>query len=204
MKKVILMVAFIAATVAANAQFYIGGGFQLNSSKPVHAEDADVDATTRFSLIPEIGYNIDDKWTIGLGIGYKHISNFTLTVDDYKLGFDKMNGFTIQPYVRYNFVKWNNVSLFAQGGLGYTYAKGTVEGERRSDDFDATIGTFYIGFMPGVKVDLSKKLSLIATIGNLGWETTSVGGDIDGIDPSSTFDLNVDLSQINFAMYYNF
>ena len=62
-------------------------------------------------------------------------------------------------------------------------------------------------FKRGAKsiVDLSEKLSLVATVGNLGWETTSLGGDVwENYDASSTFDFGVDLTQINFAMYYNF
>lgn len=205
MKKVMLMVAFMVATVAASAQVYIGGGLGVNSYKPIHQDGVDVDATTTFSIIPEIGYNLDDKWTVGIGIGYEHASNISLTTFNDET-FDKMNGFTIQPYARYHFVKWNNVSLFIQGGLGYTYGKATIDGDEDLDteDFDATVSTFYIAFKPGVKVDLSDKLSFVASVGNLGWETTSLGGDIEDMKASSTFDFNVDLSQVNFAMYYNF
>ena len=208
MKKVMLMVAFMVATVAASAQVYIGGGFGINSSKPAQPENANIDATTTISIIPEIGYKLSDKWTVGLGIGYTHTSNPS---SDQVLGYegvDKLNGFVIAPYARYHFVKWNKVGLFIQGGLSYTSMKGTAEADDENgweSDVDGTVSTFYIGFKPGIQVDLSEKLSLVATVGNLGWSTSSYGGDVwEDYDASSTFDFGVDLSQINFAMYYNF
>lgn len=206
MKKVMLMVAFMVAAVAASAQVYIGGGLGVNTHTPAHHEDDDPDAVTKFSIIPEIGYNLDDKWTVGIGIGYEYMSNSRITTEFRSIDFDKMNGFVIAPYARYHFVKWNNVSLFVQGGLSYTWGKATVDGDKDAgiEDYEATMGTFEIGFKPGVKVDLSEKISFVATVGNLGWETTSYGGDIKNVDASSTFDFGVDLSSINFAMYYNF
>ena len=201
------MVAFMVATVAASAQVYIGGGIGINSTKPAQAENANIDATTTFSIVPEIGYKLSDKWTVGIGIGYTHTSNPTEEQTGFD-GVDKLNGFVIAPYARYHFVKWNKVGLFLQGGLSYTNLKGTAEADDENgweSDIDGTIGTFYIGFKPGIQVDLSEKLSLVATVGNLGWETTSLGGDVwENYDASSTFDFGVDLTQINFAMYYNF
>ena len=206
MKKVMLMVAFMVATVAASAQVYIGGGFGFNSSKPAQPENANIDATTTISIIPEIGYKLSDKWTVGLGIGFSYIKNPDLEYAG--VSADKEIDFVINPYARYHFVKWNKVGLFIQGGLSYTSGKGTVEADDDNgleSDVDGTVSTFYIGFKPGIQVDLSEKLSLVATVGNLGWSTTSYGGDVwENYDASSTFDFGVDLSQINFAMYYNF
>lgn len=193
MKKVTLIVAFMVATVAVNAQVYVGGSFGINTSKDAHLEGEDVNAATSFSLMPEIGYNLDDTWTVGIGIGYSYYKD---TNDD------KTNGFVINPYARWHFVKWNRVSLFLQGGLAYEWAKTSPDDK---DDDDYSVGTFSIGFKPGIKVDLTEKLSFVATVGNLGWETSKPGGELfEDMKGSSTFDFGVDLSQINFAMYFNF
>ena len=102
MKKVMLMVAFMVATVAASAQVYIGGGLGVNSYKPIHQDGVDVDATTTFSIIPEIGYNLDDKWTVGIGIGYEHASNISLTtfIDE---TFDRQKADSILEEARKDF-----------------------------------------------------------------------------------------------------
>ena len=195
MKKVMLMVAFMVAAVAASAQVYIGGSLGVNTGKDKHVDADGVDSPTEtnFNITPEIGYYFDDKWSVGLGIGY----GFSSVEDE-----SKTNSFNIDPYVRYNFVKWNSVSLFVQGGLGYSWSKITPDDD---DDPEYTTDKFYIGFKPGVRVDLTDKLAFVATVGNLGWETGKENAkeDVD-YKNGNKFDFNVNLSSINFAMYYNF
>lgn len=206
MKKILMTVALMVVAVAASAQIYVGGSFELSSNTPAHHKDDDVDAATTFSIMPEIGYNLDDKWTIGLGIGYEHGANqFVSPVVGSGRTWDAVNSFTIQPYVRYHFVKWNNVSLYVQGGIGYTTTKLTYDednGDGTTTSFDSKASTFYIAFTPGVKVDLTKKLFFVASVGSLGWSTTNP--DVDDYEASSTVGLSIDLTRINFGMYYNF
>lgn len=64
MKKVMMMVALLVATVAASAQVYVGGGIGIGSSKDAHAEGVDVDAKTTFYITPEIGYNLSATWQL--------------------------------------------------------------------------------------------------------------------------------------------
>ena len=55
MKKIVLMAAFMVASIAASAQVYVGGSLGLESLKA----NKDAKTTTSFSIQPEIGYNLD-------------------------------------------------------------------------------------------------------------------------------------------------
>ncbi len=85
MKKLVLVLAIVfAGVMSANAQVWVGLnniGAQIEKNH------------TAFSFAPEIGYGINDQWTIALGVNYE---------------YDKMEisgtGSTLflQPYVRYS------------------------------------------------------------------------------------------------------
>jgi len=81
MKKLVLTLAIVfAGIMSANAQVWIGGGLGAEIN----------DAVKRVNVAPEIGYNINNQWTIALGADYT---------------FNKVTGTTnklfLEPYVRY-------------------------------------------------------------------------------------------------------
>ena len=115
MKKFFLGLAISVISISANAQVYVGGGLGFSSVKEAHHEDVDVDTKTTFSLVPEIGYQLDEKLAVGVGLGYSHS----------KYGDLKGDAFSIEPYARYTFAKLGNVDLFIEGGLGYQHTKDT-------------------------------------------------------------------------------
>lgn len=182
MKKFFLGLAISFVALAANAQVYVGGGLGFSSVTPSHHEDVDVDDVTTFSIVPEIGYQLDDKLAVGIGLGYTHVKN----------GDAKGDAFSIEPYARYTFAKLGTVDLFVEGGLGYEHEK--VE--------DAKENTFYIGLRPGFKVNLNEKISLVSRVGWLGWKTTKP--DVDNYKGSSEFGLNLDATAIQFGVNYTF
>ena len=60
MKKLLLAAAFVVASLSANAQVYLGGGVSFHSEDP-----GEGDTKTTINLIPELGYKLDDKLSIG-------------------------------------------------------------------------------------------------------------------------------------------
>lgn len=68
MKKFIATFVIVLAAIGASAQTYLGGGFSF-SSTDVSGEDKSI---TQITLAPEIGYNLNNKWAIGLGVGYTY------------------------------------------------------------------------------------------------------------------------------------
>ena len=89
MKKVFLTVALAAASLAASAQVYVGGevGFWRNTDGN----------HTNFNIKPEIGYNLSDKWDLGIGIGFNHDYYGMGEYDGQTLSKTKANSFEVDP-----------------------------------------------------------------------------------------------------------
>lgn len=195
MKKVMLMVAFMVAAVAASAQVYIGGGIGFSTEKAGYQNgDPEPDAVTRFHLNPEVGYNLSDKLAVGIGLG----------VDYGKQGDTKTTGFEIAPYARWTFVKWNRVSLFLDGGLAYGFDKT----KREYDNGRETVSTenkdayFKIGVKPGLRVDITDHLAFMTRLGWFGYECIMLDGD--DMNNGSRFGLDVNGENLTFGLLYSF
>lgn len=195
MKKVMLMVAFMVAAVAASAQVYIGGSLGVSSTKePYRDGGVESDAVTKFRLNPEVGYNLDDKWAVGIGLGF-----------DYgKQGDVKNTGFEIAPYARWTFARWNKVSLFLEGGLSYSFDKVKKEYEDDGETISKEEKTSYfkIGVKPGLRVDLTDHFALMTRLGWLGYTCTMPDGD--DMNNGSSFGFDVSGENISFGVLYNF
>ena len=64
MKKLFFVVAFLAVSMFASAQFYIGGNVGFMKT------DNDGDKTTNFQIAPDFGYVLNDSWSFGLALGF--------------------------------------------------------------------------------------------------------------------------------------
>lgn len=194
MKKLFLSLIVAVCSLAASAQAYVGGqvGFLRNT-------DAN---HTSFNLAPELGYKLSNQWDLGLSIGFAH---------DYNKGL-KLNGFEVDPYVRYTVAKAGPVSFFIDGGFGFATAKAKYR-DKKSDSFNQ----WQIGIKPGVKVSLSKKVDFIASMGFLGYrdnddvKVTGIGDLDDFVEdaiPSvygeKGFGFDFKTSDLNFGLIYNF
>ena len=82
MKKVFLTLALMVTTMVASAQFYVGGGIGYSKTKVGEAE------STVFSISPEIGYKIDNNWSVGANLEFENTEDVSKT-------------FAIEPNIRY-------------------------------------------------------------------------------------------------------
>lgn len=194
MKKFLMMVALAVTTLSANAQVYIGGGVSFHSTKPQSYEGVDVDTKTSVAILPEIGYKLEDNLSIGIGLGYSHTKN----------GYTKYDAFSIEPYIRYTFAKWNNVSFFGEGGFGYEHTKNAVEKENGNTKVETSTkeNTWYIGVRPGIAVDITDNFTFLTKIGWLGYQSSKL--DVDKAKASSDFGLDLSGENIQFSLVYNF
>lgn len=182
MKKLLMtLVASVAIAVSANAQVFVGGSVGFGSVK-VAGNDSEV----TYKIVPEVGYNFNKNWAIGLTIGYqKGACNL---VDENIAQDVNTKVFTVAPYGRYTFVHSKYVNVFIDLGLGF--ASYTDMGTQ-----------FDLGVTPGVAVNLSDKLSFVSHIGFAGFKTFSPKGDGKS---SSKFGLDVNQNNLTFGLYYNF
>ena len=174
MKKMMMTIAAAFIATAMNAQGYIGGslGFKTTSY--------DGESTTSWSIMPEIGYNLNDSWAIGTTIGYGQSGK----------GDAKVKTFTVAPYARLTVAKLDMVNVFLDGGVGYNH----------TDFAGVKANSFNVGIKPGVAVNLNDKLSFVAHFGFLGYETSKP----KGADKSTnSFELDLD-NDLSFGLYLNF
>ena len=169
MKKIMLSLAMALVSVCASAQVYIGGTAGISSNKI-----GDGDSKTAYKLIPEIGYQFNNKWDAGIEVGIQKGEVCKIS--------------PIAPYVRYAAVESKVVDLFFEGTIGYgSVSKGG--------------GDFYeVGIKPGLAVKLTKHVEFISKIGFLGYR----GYSPEHGESSSTFGVDVDASNISFGAIYKF
>lgn len=182
-KRIFMLVALMACIATANAQWYVGGTAGFTSTK-VDFGGSDQSGTS-FKIIPEIGYKVDDAFSVGVQVGYAHgLAAFgSLTVSDLKgivttaasaatdLAEEdmKLNSFTIQPYLRYNVVNFGKAKLFLEGYVGYTNINMKDESGSSKVADETKINAFELGIRPSVSISLSDKLDVVGKIGTLGF-----------------------------------
>lgn len=177
MKKIALMFAMAAVSLSAAASdWYAGGsfGFWRNAT----------DNETTFNIMPEVGYNLDNKMSVGVTFGFEH---------EYTRGHS-LNLGCINPYVRYKFYKNEKVDLFCDGGVDLGFGRAKYKGAESDAAF-----TYAIGLRPGIAYNISKDFSLVAHVGYLGYKG---GNKASGAPDQGGLGLN--LNEINFGFYYNF
>lgn len=175
MKKILMtLAASFMIAAGASAQVYIGGGVGVRSADPDGGE-----TVTTYKFVPEIGYNLNQDWAIGMAFG----------VTGQNKGGAKNIAFN--PYARYTFVHSKYVNVFVDGTIGYdhTYNAG------HDDD------NFQIGFKPGVAVNLNKHFSFVTHIGFIGWEQNKNNNNNYKVSKTT---IDLDGTNILFGLNYKF
>ena len=157
MKKIILAALLALGSLTANAQIYVGGetGLWRNADNN----------NTDFTLRPEVGYELSEKWDLGLSVGFSH---------DYNGGkkhksYTKTNACEVNPYARWTFAQWGPVHLFLEMGFGFETYK-----VKAGDDDDHVVEgdaqkAWNVGVKPGLSIDVAKHLQFITHVGFLGY-----------------------------------
>lgn len=180
MKKILLMAAFAVATLSANAQVWIGGGLGFNTEKWKGS-----DSETVFNIAPQIGYNLDEQFSLGLELGLKMGNKAAGLADPHTYG-DKYTEITVAPFVRYTFAKAGIASFFVDGGFGL--------GSRKVGDADAAT-VWHVGLRPGIALNVSDHVSIISEMGWLGYQHR---------ENWNRFSLNANQEALKLGVYYTF
>lgn len=185
MKKLFFTLAImLGLTTVVNAQdtgkLWVGGSVGVTTSKV-----KDGDSFTNYNIIPEVGYMISDNWGLGIKLGYAH-SEYTSDLVGVT-GRLKSDGFTVNPFARYSFLKGNIGGLFVDGGVGYTHSK--------IKSVDVKTDAYEVGFRPGVAINVANNVSLTGKFGFLGYEHEKYGQR-----KTDSFGLNMNLDQIQLGM----
>ncbi|MDR2910440.1 MAG: porin family protein [Bacteroidales bacterium] len=201
MKKVFLMtVAVVLVTMNVNAQnkdnFWIGGSFGFASSK----FDGTGNTGNSFTIHPEFGYNISDRWGIGLRAGIEQVSA------ESTYSYNENQVFSIAPFARYTFLKWNILNIFADGGFIYSSADGEPDIiEHVYPDNKIKHGDIFIN--AGFSLQLTKRFALTGStnIFDVGYTNISPS-PYNGINDTYIWSasLNPPFNLNNFTFGFNF
>ena len=133
---------------------------------------------TSFSIAPEVGYHLSPKFTIAASIGY--LTERT----KYASYTRKIDGFVLNPYIRYTAFKQGMLLGFVDGGVDF--GLGDFEG-------------LQVGFKPGVALLLTDRFTVATQFGFIGYND---GKGIAGRSKGIGFDLSGYCSTI--AFFYSF
>lgn len=212
MKKVLLTLTLAAFAFAANAQFVVGGQLGFNSNSGNTARETVSGSTTTkwtvptnhgtsFSILPKIGYQLNDNMQVGAALGVTYTYNRTFTpgvygttatapaIKDREDWTDQWNlGFQIAPYFRYNLTQLGNFNVFCEVALpihingksnfhryasAYTDALNVQHKEVDTSYVGNTnSGYFGITITPGLNYKLNENISLDLYVDLLGLSFT--------------------------------
>jgi hypothetical protein len=181
MKKFFMTLVAVAMAVSVNAQGYFGGSIGVASVK-----NGGADAETTYKFVPEIGWNFNSEWAAGVAFGYQK-GACDLQYGSYGQDVDT-EILSVNPYVRYT--AWNTkyVNVFVDGGIGLASIK--------------DVGTeFNLGLRPGVAVNFNDKISFVAHVGFVGFDSFSPKGDGDS---SNMVGVDLNGNNILFGLYFSF
>jgi len=202
MKKIMMTLAAVCVAATMNAQVYVGGTLGLGFENKLTDKDGKDATGMIFQIKPELGYNLDEKSSVGIVLGFG-VTNNTNEMINQNDTFGKILAgghktdksaiqFTVAPYYRYKFVQFDKVDLFIDAQVGFVYTK--------YDEWNNT--TFNIGVRPGVAFNASDKISFVAKLGSGLFFESSKNKDQDAV---SKFGLNANtLAPLEIGMYYNF
>lgn len=137
-KLLVVLFAIMMATAVYGQKFYAGGSLGLASNSNSQ--------TSSFSVMPELGYVINDKFSVGA----------ELLLSAYTGG----NTIGFKPYARYNMLTIGKVTFFTDGAIAFSKAK----------NYDAL---WEIGLYPGIAFAIDKKLSLVGHVGALSYSSSN-------------------------------
>ena len=185
MKKLLFIMVALCMATTIDAQVYVGGGIGFTRTTEA------LNKSTIFRLMPEAGYRINDRWAIGLSLGYANSKNSTeVSGMESEL---KLTQYNFNPYARYTFAKLDKVGLFVDGGVEYIHRD--IKGSYDTNAWN-------IGLRPGISFTVNDKISLVAHVGFLGYRTQK--SDFEGAIATNTFTADIDGNDLSFSVYYNF
>lgn len=183
-----MTLALAAFAFAANAQFVLGGNLGAFHTNEHTDEYADGDVTTDITIMPKIGYWLNDKMQVGaqLGWGMNYIRTYgdvaTAPSNEDNYISSSRSRIMIAPYFRYNVAEWKNFTFFCEAQLNFTLAMdgsryNNISGE--TSDVKNGYNTLGINVVPGLNYSLSEHVSvdLYLNIARLYWNTTSSDGE---------------------------
>ena len=173
----------------ANKDIYVSGTFSYLS------KDYDDDEISSFTFAPAIGYFVSNKTSLELGLlfgssenEYFNIYNVESKITNFGAGLGIVHFFNPEKKFSFTF------------GGAITYSSLKAKYYPRWEDGTSKITVFGVSLSPGVNYFISKNIALRASLGAI----TYLHEKADAADAEAiqTFNINLNLSNINFGILY--
>lgn len=173
--------------------------------------DTDGPTFTSYHFTPTYGYNINEKITIGLGIGYGadkvETDNSVGGVTDKVI--DEDNLFIIMPFARYNWSVNDKFGVYGQLDITPGFGKNKNETVMGSTTVTTESDVFSLGanIRPGIYYQFSDRWSMNSHFGSLGYNTRTLSNEVSGTKSESTnsgFGLDLGMSSLGFGLNFHF
>ncbi|MCU0443279.1 MAG: porin family protein [Microscillaceae bacterium] len=197
MKKTAFIILAMVVFDWANAQIekgsmYLGGSFGI-SSTTIQTNNNDRKVSS-FSLVPNFGYFVTDKISVGLGIGYEQSRNDL--IPGVGTATDTRGLFIIAPAARYYVpLTSENFFFFAQFQVGFGFGNRKFEDRVGSATFtvESKSRSFGLGLSPGFAFFPTKKWAIELSFEGISYRSFDPNTDSNSDnDRESTFTLGVD------------
>ena len=180
MKKLLLSVVAVAGLVyGANAQtekgkVILGGNVGFNSTKVEGAAKSDLS----FSVVPSVGYFVDNNFAIGTGVGY----NYNKQVSENTLN----QAFVVAPFGRYYVGLSDQFKFFGQLSVPMAFGNNKIVNDN-GDTGAKVASTTSIGvnIAPGFAFFPTKRIGIEVSVNGLGYNNLNVKNEITGGEVSS-------------------
>ena len=203
MKKSLLALIFAAAFVvpALAENMWVGGSFGYNSQNDSYDGGDYKYSTTSWSIEPEFGYSLNEKWDIGVHLEYASaqgvdkILGFELFWDD-QVDTTEMG---IAPFARFHVAKIAGVDVMLKGSVFY------VSGEAKVPYAKVDYTGYGVSIAPVISYSINETWSIGATLNFA--ELAFVHTESDDYDDykSDKFGFNLnDGSLISIGFSYHF
>lgn len=184
MKKIIVLTVICILTLTTiDAQHFVSGSFSYSSTSgevKFDSNSEDLPSTSSFELLPRYGYQLNDKWAIGAGIGY--VSSKQTEIDDAGVKTSlKNNLIAFAPFARLTFAKFHKFNFIAEGQIAF--GTGSNEYSEDGDVYaDTDLSLFAIDIAPVIQFNISEKWALETTINLFSFGYTSQSESDDDYD----------------------
>jgi opacity protein-like surface antigen len=212
----ILSLLLSAASLPQQAGAQDAGFITGRASVTTTSVAGDDGSTTTGAFGPAVGFNVGDRFVVGLGLMYTGVT----VSDEASFGGasqkvqDRNTMFTITPFARYMKTVSDDLSMYGQLAIGIGFGKITdedltlnnngnlvvVETESKQSSFNFSIG-------PGLMYKLAPRWAISADWGALRYESRTVdpeGNDGDDDTTTNTFGLALTPDALTFGLNWLF
>jgi len=185
-KLIVLSVVAMFSILSLRAQFYVGGSVgyaQIKNPIRYLKDNSDIQPNCSLQILPEFGYHLSERFDVALILGYtynrKSESFSTGGIEGTQIAEYKDKLFTVQPYLRWTFLRFGRVSIFAdivgEFSVGNVNEMRWNSSTKRPSDYDKvdTEWAWSILVKPGVLVECTDNVGIMAHIGVLGYKDRS-------------------------------